>query len=272
MRRARGREIDMAAELTGKTALVTGASSGMGVDFARELARRGCNLVLVARREERLKQVQAELQGQHGVKVMIVTLDLGDPQAPQILYDHLKAQNVPLDVLVNNAGFGLFGMDLEIPWDKTRQMLMLDIVTLTHLTKLFARDMVGRKLGYILQVASIGAYQPSPTYAAYSAAKSYVRSYSQALNYELRGSGVSSTVIAPGITDTEFHQVAGQERGWFHRMTMMSSAQVAAIGVRAMLKRRYSVVPGFLNWLMAVFTMVTPDPINAAVAYQVMKN
>jgi uncharacterized protein len=258
--------------LSGKTALVTGASSGLGVDFARELARRGCGLVLVARREERLKQVQAELQGQYGVSVMIVTLDLGDPQAPQMLYDHLQAQKLAVDVLVNNAGFGLYGMELDIPWDKTRQMLMLDIVALTHLTKLFARDMVKRKSGYLLQVASIGAYQPSPTYAAYSAAKSYVRSFSQALNFELRGSGVSSTVISPGITATEFLQVSGQRKTWYQKLLMMTSADVAGIGIRAMLKRRYSVVPGFMNWLTAVFTQVTPDPVNCAVAYQAMKN
>jgi short-subunit dehydrogenase len=258
--------------LAGRTALVTGASSGLGVDFARELAQRGCNLVLVARREERLKQVQAELQGAHGIKVMVVTLDLGDPQAPQVLYDHLKSTQTAIDILVNNAGFGLFGMELEIPWDRTRQMLMLDIVALTHLTKLFARDMVQRQSGWMLQVASIGAYQPSPTYAAYSAAKSYVRSFSQALNYELRGTGVSSTVISPGITATEFLQVSGQEKTWYQKLLMMTSAEVAGIGIRAMLKRRYSVVPGFMNWLTAVFTMITPDPVNAAVAYQAMKN
>jgi short-subunit dehydrogenase len=258
--------------LAGKTALVTGASSGLGVDFARELAQRGCNLVLVARREEKLKQVQAELQAAHGVKVMVVTLDLGEPQAPQLLHDHLKAQQTPVDVLVNNAGFGVFGMELEIPWDKTRQMLMLDIVALTHLTKLFARDMVQRRSGFVLQVASIGAYQPSPTYAAYSAAKSYVRSFSQALNYELRGTGVSSTVISPGVTATEFLEVSGQRTTAYQRAMMMTSAEVAAIGIRAMLQRRYSVVPGFLNWLAAVFTMITPDPINAAAAYRLMKN
>jgi uncharacterized protein len=258
--------------LAGRTALVTGASSGLGVDFARELARRGCNLVLVARREDRLKQVQAELQAAHKVKVAIATLDLSDPQAPQLLYDLMKSQDTPVDVLVNNAGFGVFGMELEIPWEKTRQMLMLDIVALTHLTKLFARDMVKRQFGCLLHVASIGAYQPSPTYAAYSAAKSYVRSFSQALSYELRDTGVSSTVISPGVTATEFLQVSGQNKTWYQQMLMMTSAEVAAIGIRAMLRRRYSVVPGFLNWLTSMFTFITPDRVNAALAYQVMKN
>jgi uncharacterized protein len=258
--------------LQGKTALVTGASSGLGVDFARELARRGCRVVLVARREELLKKLQAELQAQHGVTAVVMTLDLGDPAAPQMLYDALKAQGVATDILVNNAGFGLYGMELEIPWDRTRQMLMLDIVALTHLTKLFARDMVKRGWGRMLQVASIGAYQPSPTYGAYSAAKSYVRSYSQALNFELRHTGVSSTAICPGITATEFLQVSGQKPTAYQRMMMMTSAEVAAIGVKAMLKGKYNVVPGFLNWLTALFTFVTPDPVNAAAAYRLMKN
>ncbi|MGH8482195.1 MAG: SDR family NAD(P)-dependent oxidoreductase [Nevskiaceae bacterium] len=258
--------------LSGRTALVTGASSGLGVDFARELAQRGCRLVLVARREELLKKLQAELQQQHGAAVSVMTLDLGDPGAPQMLYDTLKAQGLAVDILVNNAGFGLYGLELEIPWERTRQMLMLDIVALTHLTKLFARDMVRRGYGRMLQVASIGAYQPSPTYAAYSAAKSYVRSFSQALNFELRGTGVSSTVISPGITATEFLKVSGQKPTAYQRLMMMSSAEVARIGVRAMLKGRYSIVPGFLNWLTALFTMVTPDRVNAATAYRLMKN
>lgn len=258
--------------LSGRTALVTGASSGLGVDFARELARRGCRLVLVARREELLKKLQGELQEQHGVTAVATTLDLGDPDAPQMLYDALKAQSVAVDILVNNAGFGLYGLELDIPWEKTRQMLMLDIVALTHLTKLFARDMVRRGFGRMLQVASIGAYQPSPTYAAYSAAKSYVRSFSQALTYELRDTGVTSTVISPGITATEFLQVSGQKPTAYQRFMMMSSAEVARIGIKAMLKGRYSVVPGWLNWLTALTTMLAPDRVNAAAAYRLMKN
>ena len=260
------------ASLSGRTALVTGASSGLGVDFARELARRGCRLVLVARREALLRQLQTELQQRHGITVIVMALDLGDPGAPQALHDTLKAQGIAVDILVNNAGFGLYGPELDIPWDKTRQMLMLDIVALTHLTKLFARDMVGRGWGRMLQVASIGAYQPSPTYAAYSAAKSYVRSFSQALNFELRGTGVSCTAICPGITATEFLQVSGQKPTAYQRFMMMTSADVARIGIRAMLAGRYNVVPGFLNWLAALLTFVTPDPVNAAAAARLMKN
>jgi short-subunit dehydrogenase len=262
----------LSGPLSGRTALVTGASSGLGVDFARELARRGCKLVLVARREELLNKLAGELKQDHATETVVMPVDLGDPQAPQALFDALNARGIAIDILVNNAGFGLYGLELDIPWEKTRQMLMLDIVALTHLTKLFARAMVARGFGRMLQVASIGAYQPSPTYAAYSAAKSYVRSFSQALNFELRHTGVTSTVISPGITATEFLQVSGQTPTAYQRMMLMTSADVARIGIAAMLKGRYSVVPGFLNWLTALFTMVTPDRVNAAAAYRLMKN
>jgi uncharacterized protein len=260
------------ATLGGKTALVTGASSGLGADFARELAGLGCHLVVVARREELLKTLQQELAGKFGVTVTVVALDLGMPEAPQALYDLMRQQNRQIDVLVNNAGFGLFGNELDIPWPRTQQMLQLDIVALTHLTKLFARDMVKRSFGYILQVASIGAFQPSPTYAAYSAAKSYVLSFGEALNFELRATGVSCTVVCPGVTDTEFLKVAGQKRTWFHNATIMSSPAVAHSAIRAMLAKRSSVVPGLMNAITAFLTRFTPRPVLAWMTYQAMRN
>lgn len=247
--------------LTGKTALVTGASSGLGVDFARELAQRGARVVLVARREDLLKKVQAEIKAAHPVDVITIALDLGAPNAAQALFDLLRQQRVQVDVLVNNAGFGVFGKELDIPWARTEQMLQLDIVALTQLTKLFAREMVQRGFGYVLQVASIGAYQPSPGYAAYSAAKSYVLSFSEALNYELKGTGVSCTAVSPGVTATEFLQVSGQKTSLYQRALMMQSADVARLGVKAMLKRRSSIITGFLNWLIAMSVRFTPRPI-----------
>jgi len=260
------------ANLNGKTALVTGASSGLGVDFARELAGQGCKqLILVARREDLLKQLQAELQ-QRGTLVSIVTLDLAAAGAPQALHDLLRQQGMAVDVLVNNAGFGLFGKDLEISWDKIRQMLQLNMLTLTELSRLFARDMVKRGSGYIMQIASTGAYQPTPTYAAYSATKAYVLSYGEALSYELRGTGVSCTVISPGVTATEFLKVSGQKPTWYHRLTMMSSAEVARAGVRRMLARRGSSVIGWLNWLAAFTVRFTPRPLALALGYGLMKN
>jgi uncharacterized protein len=262
----------MGGNLSGKTAVVTGASSGLGVDFARELAGLGCSrLVLVARREDLLKQVQAELQAD-GRQVSIVTLDLGAAGAPQALHDLLRQQGIAVDVLVNNAGFGLFGKELEIPWDRVQQMLQLNMVALTQLTRLFALDMVKRGQGYIMQIASTGAYLPTPTYAAYAATKAYVLSYGEALNFELRGSGVSCTVISPGVTATEFLKVSGQKPTWYHRVTMMSSAQVARVAVRKMLARRPSAVIGFVNWLSALSVRFTPRGMAMQLGYQLMKN
>ena len=256
--------------LKNKTALVTGASSGLGVDFARELAARGCNLVLVARREELLRQVQAELSQKHGVTVQVIAMDLAAPDAAQALYDQLKTAGTPVDVLVNNAGFGLYGDFIAVDWEREKEMLDLDIITLVHMTRLFAGDMVERNFGYVLQVASIGAYQPSPTYALYSAAKTFVLYFSEALAYELRRTKVKITTLSPGVTATEFFKVAGQQVSAYQRLTMMDSPTVARIGIEAMLRGRPSVVPGFFNAFMAFMTRFTPRQMAAAIAYQTM--
>jgi hypothetical protein len=185
-------------DLHGRCALVTGASSGLGTDFARELAARGCRLVLVARREARLRTLADELRGAHGTEARIEAVDLGDAAAREALFDRLAAAGVEVDVLVNNAGFGVYGDFLSIPWERERRMLELDVAAVVHLTKLFAAGMVARGRGWILQVASIGAYQPSPTYASYSAAKAFVLSFGEALSFELRRTGSASRSSRPG--------------------------------------------------------------------------
>lgn len=256
--------------LHGRWALVTGASSGLGVDFARELAGRGCNLVLVARREEQLRRLADEIMARDGVAVEVIAMDLGLVDAPQRLYDQLTAANRAIDILVNNAGLGLYGEFLALEWQRERAMLELDIITLTHLTKLFARDMVTRKFGFVLQIASIGAYQPTPLYASYSAAKSYVLHFGEALNHELRKTGVRCTVLSPGVTRTEFLDVSGQAPTFYQRMVMMRSADVARIGIDAMLRGKSSVVPGFFNALTAWSNRLIPRRLAAALAYRLM--
>ena len=220
-------------QLEGKTALVTGASSGLGTDFATILAERRCNLVLVARREDRLEKLARELRERHGVQVHVIALDLAPLDAPQQLYDRIRSLGLQIEVLVNNAGFGVFGPFVDVPWEREREMLLLDIVALVHLTKLFARDLVARDFGYILQVSSIGAYQPSPTYGTYSAGKAFVLSFGEALSYELRKTNVKVSVLSPGVTETEFLDVAGQRRSLFQRLSMMKSRPVAEIGIIA---------------------------------------
>lgn len=260
------------SKVKGKAALVTGASSGLGVDFAKDLAGRGCNLVLVARREERLMKVAQEIERDQDVQVDIITADLAHEAERQRLYDQLKQQGKPIDVLINNAGFGAYGDFLDVPWERENQMLQLDVVALAHLTKLFAQDMRQRGSGYVLLVSSIGAYQPSPSYASYSAAKSYVLYLGEALAYEWKGSGVSCTVLSPGVTRTEFLEVSGQERNWFHNLTMMESDKVARIGINAMLKGKPSKVAGLMNAITAWSARITPRQVSAAISAQAMKS
>ncbi len=261
----------MTTKLKGKTALVTGASSGLGVDFAKELAKLGANLILVARREEMLRTVASEITKQFGVTVDVITQDLAEKDAPQRLYDQIKASGKQVDVLVNNAGFGMYGEFVDLAWERERNMLELDIITLVHLTKLFVGDMVARNFGHVLHVASIGAYQPSPLYASYSAAKSFVLNFGEALNYELKDTKVRSTVISPGITATEFLKVSGQQATLYQRMTMMQSPEVARIGIKAMLKGRSSIVPGLLNAVTIWSNRLMPRRMAAAVGYRLMK-
>ena len=222
--------------------------------------------MLVARREDPLRTVAVDIEKDHGVRADFITMDLAVPNAPQALYDQLQQRGIQVDVLVNNAGFGIYGEFASVPWEREKAMLDIDIITLTHMTKLFVQDMLKRGSGYILQVASIGAYQPSPTYATYSAAKAYVLMMGEALNYELRHSGVSVTVISPGVTATEFLKVAGQSPSLYQRMMMMDSSSVARIGIESMLRRRPSVVPGVMNNVAAFTTRFMPRRMQAAAA------
>lgn len=257
--------------LRGRTALVTGASSGLGVNFARELARRGCHLVLTARREERLLALAGELSGRYGITVDVVPIDLAEEDAAARLHARTGALGRTVDVLINNAGLGIFGEFVAIPWERERQMLQVDLIALVHLTKLYVRDMVARDAGYVLMLSSIGAYQPSPTYATYAAAKSFVLNFGEALNYELRRTHVSVSVLSPGITRTEFLDVAGQRATPFQRRAMMESSDVARIGIERMLKRKPSTVPGLVNRVATTASRLLPRRAATAIAAQTMR-
>jgi short-subunit dehydrogenase len=257
--------------LRGKWSLVTGASSGIGADLSRELAQKGSHLIIVARREHRLKELQAEVQDEFGISVDVIPLDLATADAPQTLYDLVKAAGREVDVLVNNAGYGIYGEFIDIPWKHQAQMLTVDIITLTHLTRLFLPEMVERDSGRILLVSSVGAYSPTPLYATYSAAKSYVLSFGEALNYELRETGISCTVLVPTIVRTAFRDVAGQETTRFQRLYMTESAAVARSGVAAMFKGKSTAIPGFKNRLLILLTRFLPRSLATAIAYQTMR-
>lgn len=262
----------MNTTLRGKTALVTGASSGLGRDFARELARLGCGLVLVSRRSDRMREVQMEVTSASAISptntvpVETIPADLNAPEVPAQLFERLQASNRQVDVLINSAGVGLYGEFAQVPWESTQEMLNLDILVVSELMRLFLPPMIERGFGYVLNVASIGAFQPSPTYAAYSAAKSYVFSLTQAVHYELRHTGVKCTVINPGVTRTEFLEVAGQTPSLYQRLMMRDSASVARAGIRAMLKGRASVTPGVTNSVFAFMMRFLPYQFAARLA------
>jgi short-subunit dehydrogenase len=259
--------------LRGRHALVTGASSGLGADFARELAARGAAVTLVARREDRLRALQRELADRHGgtVAVAVAVVDLTAGGAAERLHRDTEAAGRPVDVLVNNAGYGLYGEFSKLDWERERNMLELNVIVPVHLTKLFLPAMLERGFGHVLNVASIGAYQPSPLYASYAAAKSFVLHFTEALSYELRGSGVHATVLSPGVLATEFLQVAGQTPTRYQRRSRMDSPTVARIGVDAMLKGRPSVVAGRRNAAAAWSVRLLPRRTAAALAYRAMR-
>ncbi len=258
--------------LEGRTALVTGASSGLGVELARLLAGRGCALVLVARREDRLRAVRREIRSEHPVRVDVVPMDLGRAGAAVALRSALEKMRRHVDVLVNNAGLGLVGPFVDLPWERQHAMLELDVVALAHLTHLFVREMVDRGFGFVLNVASVAAYQPTPRMAAYAAAKAFVLSFSESLSWELRGTGVGVCALSPGVTTTEFWEVAGRpEPNLYERLLNMDAPEVARIGLEALLGGRPSVVAGTVNSLAAAAARLLPRRLVTALAGQAMR-
>jgi short-subunit dehydrogenase len=257
--------------LRGRRALVTGASSGLGREFALQLAQAGSNLVLVARRRDRLERLAGEIRERHDVQVDVVDADLTHEQARERLHADLDVAGKDVDVLVNNAGFGIYGPFHETPWERLASMIELDVTALAHLTRLFLPGMIERGSGHVLQVASTASFQPSPLYGAYAAAKSFVLLLGEAIGHELGATGVSCTVLCPGQSPTEFHQVSGQELTLYQRLTMMPPARIVRCGLRAMVKRRSSVMPGLVNRFLAWSNRFVPRRLSAIVAHMLMR-
>lgn len=229
--------------------MVTGASAGIGTAFARDLAGRGASLVLAARRKDKLDALASELRERHGVEVDVVAVDLSKPEGPKALFDATEGAGKAIDVLVNNAGFGTKQPFLEQTWDKSFEELQLNLVSLTELTKRFAQKMRERGRGHVLNVASVGAYLPTPNMATYGAGKAYVRNFTEALSYELRGTGVHACCLCPGGTESEFAGVAGLKPlpDWQRRIAYMPAERCAKIGLDAMFRGRTNIVSGFWN-------------------------
>jgi len=255
-----------------KTALITGASSGIGYELAKLFAADHYNLVLVARSAGKLAQVADELQQQHGILARSIALDLTSAAAPQVLFDQVQRERIAVDVVVNNAGFGRFGEFSKIPWEESLEQIQLNISSLTHLTKLFLDPMLERHSGKILNVASTAGFQPGPLMAVYYATKSYVISFSEALANELSGTGVSVTCLCPGATDTGFQGRAGTENTMlFKKMRPMGAKPVARDGYHGLMAGKTLVISGFKNWLLAEATRFGPRKLVTAMSRKVME-
>lgn len=241
-----------------KWALVTGASSGIGTEFARLLAERGYAVVLSARREDRLETLAAELRREHGVQTLVIAQDLAEPAAATNLYEEIARHGIALEVLVNNAGVGLWGKFETSPWERDRVMIDLNVRTLVELTKRFLPGMVERHNGRILNVASTAAFQPGPFMAVYFATKAFVLSFSEAINEELRGTGVNVTTLCPGPTQSEFFEAAEASDSQLSKGKLPSAREVASLGIDAMFAGKRTVVHGFANRMLVLLGRLSP--------------
>ena len=237
------------------TALITGASEGIGMELARIHASKGDHLVLVARRGDRLEALKKELEEQFGIQVMVIAKNLSLANSPQEVFEATQKANLAIDILVNNAGFGHFDLFTDSPWEKEDRMIQLNIAALTHLTKLYLPGMISGDYGRILNVSSVASFIPGPYMSVYFATKAFVTSFSEALAAELQGTGVTVTNLCPGATRSGFQaaaEVREDKPGKGDRMP--SGAEVAAFGYRAMMLGRTTVVHGWKNRLMIRFS------------------
>lgn len=232
--------------IRGQTALVTGASSGIGMELARLLAADGCHVVLVARSTDKLNELATELR-QHEVDIHVLSEDLADPASPLRLVDMLLASSLTVDVLINNAGFGAHGAIAELDNDRQVEMVQLNVVSLTHLTRLLLPGMIERNRGAVMNVASTAGFQPGPFMGVYYATKAFVLSFTEALAEELRDSHVTATCLAPGPTRTAFAAVANMDQSPLFRLGTMDAVTVAEYGYAAMLDGKVVAIPGLIN-------------------------
>jgi hypothetical protein len=244
-----------------KVALVTGASAGLGVDFARQLSKRGYRLVLAARRKDRLDTLAKELGSARAVAI-----DLSKANAAAKLMADVEANGEVVDLLVNNAGFGLIGKFAELDAKRLRQMIDLNVGALMDLCRAAAPGMIERKSGGIINVASTAAFQPGPKMAVYFATKAFVLSFTEALHEELKPHGIKVSCLCPGPTRTEFGEVAGFNGNSMFERVAMESPEVVEAGLAGLDKNHAVVVPGWMNKVTAASTRFAPRPVVRKIA------
>ena len=233
------------------TALVTGASGGIGLELAREHAKTGGDLILVARSQDKLETIKSDFEKHYKVAVHLIVKDLAEPNAAKEVFDETEKLGLEIEVLINNAGVGEFGHFTDYPLEKDEQMINLNMLELTQFCKLYLPQMVARKSGKILNVASSAAFQPGPTMAVYFATKAYVLHFSEALNNEVKRKGISVTALCPGATDSGFVAAANMEDSKLMKNKKLpTSSAVARYGYKSMMKGKAVAVHGFMNKIM----------------------
>lgn len=248
-----------------KTALITGASNGIGLEFAQILGKQGYNLVIVARSGDKLQALKTEMEKLYPIQVVALDKDLSQPLAAEWVFSETQKLNIHIDLLINNAGMGDFGSFIKTKIEKEEQMIMLNILALTKITKLYAQEMVKRKSGKILNVASTAAFQAGPLMAVYFATKAYVLSFTEALANEFQGTGVSITALCPGPTATGFIEKAEiQNQKIFLEKYMATSTEVAQFGLDSLDQGKVVAVHGVLNFLGTLYAKFLPRRLVTA--------
>lgn len=252
-------------------ALITGASSGLGVEFAHQLAAQGYNLLLVARREAVMQQLARQLERRHGIRCHTFAQDLSQPGADIRLVGELDLLALVPDLLINNAGVGCFGPFIAQDHERIQAMLQLNMHTLTGLTQLVAQRMQARGSGSILLISSIAAFLPLPGYAAYGASKAFVLQWGVALREELKDCGIHVSVLAPGMTRTAFFDIARQPITPFWNHFMLPAANVVAAGLHGLRQSRAIIVPGWYNRILTSCSQLLPRGVLAWVAKRLLQ-
>ncbi len=252
-------------------ALITGATSGIGLEMARQLAARHTDLVLVSRRIGELEKIARELRSEHPVAVHVIAADLGAPGVTSQVFDVVRKRNISVDWLINNAGVGIHGDHLDLDLTDMRKMLQLNILAVTDLCHLFGGEMRTRGAGKILNIASTAGYQPAPYFAAYGASKSFVLNFSEALAKELEDYGVTVSCLSPGPTNTAFFRdVDAQGVKIAHLEQRDDVTKVAAMGIELMLSGSLSKIVGLKNYLRVQSVRISPRSMVAAIAKRLM--
>ena len=250
--------------------LITGTTSGIGKEFAELFAEKGYNLITVAMNEEKLKEQKQTLESKYNISVKYIVKDLSIEESYSEIYNEVKASNIEIDILINNAGFATYGNYIDVEWQKQKNLAMVNMMAVMQLSYMFGQDMAKRKSGRIMNIASIASFEPGPFMTMYYASKAFVRSFSEGLHEELKDQGVVVTAICPGPTKTKFAERASMKKSYMiKKMKVDTAKEVAEKSYKAMMKNKAVYVVGFHNKLIAFATRCGSLKLNRKVAKKI---